>query len=1281
MRFIENGPSVPDELLIARDQGRVVFFCGAGVSLAKAGLPDFFGLAEKVTKRLGIPADSPILKLLNEAREIETRISIAGLISADRIFGLLERDFRVRDIEVAVASALKPDDAPDLIAHNTLLDLATTREGAVRLVTTNFDRLFDDCGRSLPSLQRPRLPDPSRPAEMHGIVYLHGKALPDYQGAEGDGFILSSSDFGRAYLSDGWAKSFFQEIIGRYVVVFVGYTADDPPLYYLLEALNKTAGKIMEVYAFQSGNAEDATSRWLHKGVKAIPYDVGDDHLALWRTLEAWAHRARDLDQWYSELIDKAKQGPERLLPHERGQVAHLVSTIEGVRKFSEGDEPPPAEWLCVFDVYRRYAKPGYMGDFQDRGPYVDPFDFYCIDSDRPPSKIGPEDYTAKREVPPDSWDAFALNRFDRNNLKDDNFSSLRGHCASNISTLPSRLDQMGIWISKVAEQPAAVWWAARQNALHPNIRSRIRWGLEQSKKLLSPEILKAWRYLWECWEQNRGGFHRDWHELAAEAARDGWNPIILRKYAVYSRPRLKVEHNSWGGPKPPSQREEISLGKLISLDVVYSDKPRDIEIPDKWVASVVVELRKNLEIALELEKEIGGYGLGDISPINPDDDDPDEDRYGRKHGLSGAVIRFSSVFESLIQVDPAMAKREFSMWVIDNENIFARLRIWAASKPELVPNDQFGTVLADVSDEAFWDNHHARDLLVTLSSRWKALSADTRIEIENRVLAGPSRWEQEDNEHFEERRAWSSVNRITWLSRNGCELHLDLEAETERFRASAPKWKPEYADKATESLEGRCGWVKTETEHSTLLLEPLASTLSKALELSGRQNNFLVEHDPYAGLSADYPVRAFAALRMAAKHEDFPEWAWRTFLNSEARKSDKPRFIAFVAEQLARYSNDILAIFIRPAADWLLNVSEILAVQYPASFDRVTDTLMRTLASEPQNSTSTILWGNKKTDWTIEALNAPTGNVARALFIDPRKDNLKIGQSFPPDWLKYVDALLALPGDLRRHALVIFTHNLKWFYAIGPEWSEKNLLSVIDSDDLDDKNAFWEGFFWDARVPSQKLYMRLKPSLFQLAKQGDVTRRSHSERLSGIILAGWGRLIEGTSERWVTNDELRDVLVHADDELRSRMLWQMETWSSETQDAVENRWASLAPELLRDVWPLQKSAKSPTISARLCDLAFSNKERFPELAEIVLPLLTKIDGSHLMLPILRQSKDNIVDLYPYQTLALLHTVLSDDVSAWPYGIEGWLTRIGEVERALNTDERLVELKRKWDSR
>ena len=74
MRFIADGPSIPDELLLARDQGRTIFFCGAGVSRARANLPDFFGLAKKVISTLGVSQKSPAYKLIREAQEIDKRI-------------------------------------------------------------------------------------------------------------------------------------------------------------------------------------------------------------------------------------------------------------------------------------------------------------------------------------------------------------------------------------------------------------------------------------------------------------------------------------------------------------------------------------------------------------------------------------------------------------------------------------------------------------------------------------------------------------------------------------------------------------------------------------------------------------------------------------------------------------------------------------------------------------------------------------------------------------------------------------------------------------------------------------------------------------------------------------------------------------------------------------------------------------------------------------------------------------------------------------------------------
>ena len=62
MQFVANGPDIPDELLRAHEEGRVVFFCGAGISYP-AGLPGFKGLVEQIylatgTARTAIEQDA-----------------------------------------------------------------------------------------------------------------------------------------------------------------------------------------------------------------------------------------------------------------------------------------------------------------------------------------------------------------------------------------------------------------------------------------------------------------------------------------------------------------------------------------------------------------------------------------------------------------------------------------------------------------------------------------------------------------------------------------------------------------------------------------------------------------------------------------------------------------------------------------------------------------------------------------------------------------------------------------------------------------------------------------------------------------------------------------------------------------------------------------------------------------------------------------------------------------------------------------------------------------------
>ncbi len=51
MRWVKDGPDIPLELIRAAEDGRLVFFCGAGIS-QRAGLPNFKGLVEAVYEKL-----------------------------------------------------------------------------------------------------------------------------------------------------------------------------------------------------------------------------------------------------------------------------------------------------------------------------------------------------------------------------------------------------------------------------------------------------------------------------------------------------------------------------------------------------------------------------------------------------------------------------------------------------------------------------------------------------------------------------------------------------------------------------------------------------------------------------------------------------------------------------------------------------------------------------------------------------------------------------------------------------------------------------------------------------------------------------------------------------------------------------------------------------------------------------------------------------------------------------------------------------------------------------
>ena len=275
------------------------------------------------------------------------------------------------------------------------------------------------------------------------------------------------------------------------------------------------------------------------------------------------------------------------------------------------------------------------------------------------------------------------------------------------------------------------------------------------------------------------------------------------------------------------------------------------------------------------------------------------------------------------------------------------------------------------------------------------------------------------------------------------------------------------------------------------------------------------------------------------------------------------------IAERLACYLDNGKTVPGEPVANWLSNVSNHLADESIASFHRVTRVLIQAL-KDPENRMATAIVFNappeklkQERERELVQMAAQTARAIAQAFFHTQKTDL----------LKYVDELLALSSDLRRQVVAIFAQRMNWFYVNNHEWSEKNLLSVLDSSDLGDRDAFWGGFFSRASV-SQELFMRLKPHLIRLTREDGETRRKHSQGLSSLILSGWGIVIEGTSDRCISNEEFRAILVQADDEFRSHVLWLLGVWSRDDGEETRDKWTSLLPEFLRDVWPREIKGK-----------------------------------------------------------------------------------------------------------
>lgn len=1278
MRFLENGPNIPDELLNAHDEGRVVLFCGAGVSQGYAGLPNFSGLATKVLTSLGSIDGSEERRVFDLMKKLEDDNYLSGIVPADRIFTMLGKNFHQRSIEEHVARALRKDGRPSLKAHKTLLKLARPMAGGMRLVTTNFDRLFELCDPNINSVTRSRLPRVSHDAGDWGIVHLHGRVNSDYSGADHDGFVLNRAEFGEAYLASGWARDFFREVIENYKAVFIGYSADDPPVSYLLEGLRHTGRDSSQVFAFQSSDDEsDAIARWDDKCVTAIPYQATDSHhSALYSSLDAWAKRAADPAAWRKKAFAMARKGPERLSPHQRGMLAHIVKTTPGALAFSRLEKPLPPEWLCVFDPQVRlappskelmiYAKPGVESET------VEPAKLYGLDDD--PAPAGRNERYSRKDIPPDAWDAFSFNADDRRQLNEFHIASLRDRYAGEIPQLSRRLSALAEWICRVADKPATAWWAGNQSAIHPQIRTGIEnlfWG---GRKQIRKPIRDAWRLIFELEDTPRHQAAETYH-FEDTVKSGGWTADVMRQYGRVYAPRLE-RRQSFRLVKPPKLQDRYRANDLVNLDVVYPEHFDGLEVPAKKLPTVIRYYRRNLETALDLELDISFWT--NVSPIERDNVAGNAKSSGsampvRSDDLSGYTQGFADMFRQLVASDTVAARREFLSWRVDDV-IFQRLRFWAAAMPEIATPEEFAAEILSLPLQTFWEYRARPDLLLALAKRWPDLSSKNQKQIERKILRGPRRFQSEEEHDFLERSAHTRLNMLHWLDARGCRLSLDLDAVTELLKKSAPNWSITHAHGAAEGSEPSSGWVQTDSDPSLLLDAPVRQIIPLADKESGRGADRFVERAPFQGLVSLKPVKAFKALVVSNPQAEFQRNYWDTFLLDDQRKDDPIRLKRQIAERLCELRDADLASMILTLSRWFKEAAgSDIREKSPDSFDRIWSKFIAVSIAESIDGDSALLTKGDDRDWAGAAINAPAGNLAQLLMSDPVTQDRKKGAGLPKDWAEKANALLGLPGDSRRYALVIFACNLRWFFRVDPKWTETTFLTVLENgDDNADVEAIWAGFFWGASVPQKSLFIRMKPLFLKVAREQSSRRKRHGEILSGIILSGWGNQENG--ERFISSDEYRAALLDADEDFRRHTLWQLGKWSG------DSNWQDQIVEFLQKVWPRQKKARTPVISARLVDLAIKQTANFPEVVNAVVPLLGASDTQTLAIHRLRSPDSAIMEAHPEATLDLIHAMLSEDARQWPYGAQGILADLRKAAPHLVGHPKLIELQSRLES-
>lgn len=1259
MQFIANGPDIPDALLQAHEEGRVVFFCGAGISYP-AGLPGFKGLVEKIYEING----TDFTDIERDAFERD---------QFDATLDLLERRLpgQRSAVRSALADALKPKlrRRGAIDTHAALLRLGRNRKGVLRFVTTNFDRVFHAAakrtGQAFEAYAAPMLPIPKN-SRWNGLVFLHGLLPPNTDDTALNRLVVTSGDFGLAYLTERWAARFVSELFRSYVVCFVGYRINDPVLRYMMDALaadrrlGETLPRAWALADCEPGQERRKTTEWEAKGVTPILYEVptgSDDHSALHNTLHNWAEIYRDgvLGKEHV-VVSYALTKPSASTPQDDfvGRMLWALSDKSGLpaKRFAEFNPVPSLDWLEAFS--------------EERFQYSDLIRFCVPPHDDVDAKLR---FSLIRRPPP--YDLAPR-------------MSLLAWGATG-SGWDDVMFQLARWLVRHLDDPTLVIWIAERGG---QLNDRWRWligreldrfaALEHEEKTAELEEIRSqapkaipgplMRTVWRLLLSGRVKSPQpetDLYDWRGRFKRDGLTATLRLELRTLLAPKVVLKKPfRWSGDVDDTG-EPTCIKQLVDWELVLASNYVSSALRDfageQWTAALpqlLADFQQLLHDALDLLRELGeADNLHDRSHWELPSISPHWQNRGF-HDWVSLIELLRDAWLAVRAVDSTRAARIAQTWFDLPYPTFKRLALFAASQDACIAPERWVNWL--LADHAWWlwSTDTGREVFRLLVLQGRQLTSAAQDRLEAAILAGPPRKMYKDDldpagwEDLVARSVWLHLSK---LGASGVALGGAARGRLMELSSTYPEWQL-AANERDEFSHWMSGTGDPDFE------------ARRDIDIAPRKRQELVAwlRKPPPGKRPFYEdtwrevcrtrfFHSLCALCDLANNGEWPAERWRDALQVWSEEGMVARSWRYAAALVQTMPDAVLQEIVHGVAWWTEAASKSIN-----QHENILLNLCRRILTLPLEADSGVKGGDGEPLGApvTEAINHPIGIVAQALLNLWFQGKPSDGDRLPAEIEPFFTDLCDVRVARFRHGRVLLGSHLIALFRVDLGWTKQHLLPLFNWNNPAEAKAVWEGFLWSPRL-YPPLLMAFKPQFLECANHY-AELGEHARQFAAFLTYAALGPTEG-----YTVEEFRSAIGALPQQGLEESAQAISQALEGAGDQREDYWKNRIQPFWHDIWPKVRTLATPRIAEDLTRMAIAARSEFPSALTAVRDWLQPIEHPHYVVQLLKES--NLCKRCPADALRLLDKVVHDQ--SWIFGeLSNCLDQISQVDPTLTAD-------------